>query len=206
MANRDADWVINTYDDVPLGQILVDERLRYLMIQRHVAEAARVKQSSLSAYEHCRVTPSWDMFVRILKAMDRKAVIRTEPLDPDMVTIRSVRGALEDVLKIIDGRPYRLEGEAAAHVLGRSGRFDTLRASVEADAATLDEIAESVADRLTTVTTVRGGGYLPRLSFGIYGGTVVLVAVREARPSIQVTFEGLTVSVAPFDEIDLSAA
>lgn len=206
MANRDADWAINTYDDVPLGQILVDERLRYLLVQRHVAEAAKVKQSSLSAYEHCRMTPSWDMFVRILKAMDRKAVIRTEPLDPDMVTIRSVRNALDDVLQIVDGRPYRLEGEAAAHVLGRGGRYDTLIATVEGDPAKLDELAESVAGRLRSVQTVRGGGLLPHVSFTIAGGTVVLCVVREARPSVEVAFEGLMVHVAPFEEIQLPAA
>jgi transcriptional regulator with XRE-family HTH domain len=87
MSIPNAHWETRVYRTAGLGQILADERFRFLMLQRSVAARSGVRQSSISAYERGRATPTWDVFVKILAAMDRRAVIRTEPLDPGPVAI-----------------------------------------------------------------------------------------------------------------------
>jgi transcriptional regulator with XRE-family HTH domain len=205
MAPPDAHWV-NSYDGMPLGQILADERFAFGMLQRTVAADSGVDAANLSAYECCRVTPRWDVFVRILAAMGRKPVISTEPLDQSLVTIRSVDAAIDEVLRFIAGRPYRLEDEAAAYVLGRIERIATLDVIIEDDPTRLDELAEGAIGRFRPVYTQRGGGVAPQLSYSLFGGTAVLTVVRQLPRTIEVAFNGLMVHVAPLEEIRLPAA
>lgn len=206
MAPPDAHQV-NSYDGVPLGQILADERFAFgMLLQRTVAAESGVDAANLSAYECCRVTPRWDVFVRILAAIGRKPVIRTEPLDRSLVTIGPVRAAIDEVLRVVAGRPYRLEGEAAAYVLGRTERIATLDVIVEDDPTRLDELAEGAIERFRPVYTQRGGGVAPQLWFGLFGGTAVVTVVRQLPRTVEVAFHGLMVHVAPLEEITLPAA
>jgi transcriptional regulator with XRE-family HTH domain len=197
---------VNTYDGIPLGQILADERFAFGMLQRIVAADSGVDAANLSAYECCRVTPRWDVFVRILAAMGRKPVICTESLDQSLATIRSVDAAIDEVLRFIGGRPYRLEDEAAAYVLGRIECIATLDVIVEDDPTRLDELAEGAIKPFRPVYTQRGGGVAPQLRFSLFGGTAVLTVVRQLPRTVEVAFNGLMMHVAPLEEITLPAA
>jgi len=196
-----ARWESHEYDEPGLGQVLADERFRQLRLQRTVAAASGITQPKLSAYERGRLTPSWGVFVKVLAAMDRRPVIRTEPLEPVSLLPRSISEDVDLVLLIVGDRGYRFEQATAAHLLGTGERVELIYVSVEGDPERLDEVAAAIADRNRAVTTKRGGGVRPHVAFDHGGRRIALELVREARRSIEVEYDGRRVRVAPMEDI-----
>src|SRR6266540_205218 len=186
-----------------LGRVIAAERSRWLLPQRVVARRSGVHQSNLSAYERGRLAPGWDVFVRILAAMDRRPVLRTEPLYLADRSTTSIGAQLDAIVGIIGDRGYRIEDAAAAHILGDGSAIETVYLTVEGDPAALDELAAAAAAPYTTVTTRRPHRGPAEIEFTVSSLLVVLVIVGELGPAVEVEYEGRRVRVAPLEDLTL---
>jgi transcriptional regulator with XRE-family HTH domain len=189
-----------------LSAVIDRERRRSLMSQRTVAKRSKLTQQKVSAYECGRVTPPWDAFVRILAAMDRKPVLTVEPLEPPPTPgTQSIEAELDLIQQAIGDRSYRIEGIAAAHVLGAAEVdatwIEQVSVSVEGDPGRLDTFANALSSRYRAVWTVRGGHGPSEVSF-MYGTVrIALLVVPELRPWLDVVYRGRQVPVAPLEDI-----
>jgi transcriptional regulator with XRE-family HTH domain len=189
-----------------LGRLIYRTRQQTVTLQRMLTRRSGVCQSSISAYEQGRVEPTWNTFVRLLAAMDRRPSIDVVPVDPppspDRVAylLDCLDAAIREILTLLEGTPYRFERAVAAHLLGRKTTPKIIQLSAVGD---IDDVSQRALDRLDReVLTIRGGEVGQRVQFDCHPLVVSIEIVDEPRQSVQVVHASRVVNVAPWTDVD----
>jgi predicted transcriptional regulator len=193
-------------DSHTLGRLIYRTRQQTVTLQRMLTRRSGVCQSSISAYEQGRVEPTWNTFVRLLAAMDRRPSIDVVPVDPppspDRVAflLDCLDEAIREILTLLEGTPYRFERAVAAHLLGRKTTPKIIKLSAVGD---IEDVSQRALDRLgREVLTIRGGDVGQRVQFDCHPLVVSIEIVDEPRQSVQVVHASQVVNVAPWTDVD----